>query len=298
MIDKNCPICEKKSHNIVYNSNLPKNIYNSNYSGRKTPDSYHYEMVRCNKCEVLYASAIYSESILETLYSISDFPYIEEVPGLKLTYKSCLNQAKEYIKDKINFLDIGCGNGFMLEVAYEIGWSNPVGVEPSSKAIEMAKPQVKKNIINKTFDANDFNKNFFDVIFCAMILEHVADINIFLKKIKSILKPGGIIIAVTHDEGHILARLLKNKHPIINDEHAYVFSSKSLNKIFKKHDYTIKKISKLKNIYTIKYWLGMVPIFKGLISIFSSILDKINILDSKVGIKAGNIYIIAQKPLK
>ena len=95
-----------------------------------------------------------------------------------------------------------------------------------------------------------------------MILEHVSDINKFLDQIKWILKPGGIILAITHNEKHFLSRILKNKHPIINDEHAYVFSPNSLKKIFQKHNYKIKEISNLKNIYTIKYWLKMIPGFK------------------------------------
>ena len=69
MIKKKCPICENNSTNIIYNRNLPKTIDESNYAGRKPPDYYHYEMVRCTKCKILYANSIYDEVTIEKLYN-------------------------------------------------------------------------------------------------------------------------------------------------------------------------------------------------------------------------------------
>ena len=49
--------------------------------------------------------------------------------------------------------------------------------------------------------------------------------------IYKILKPGGVLITICHNERHFLSKLLRNKHPIINDEHNYVFSPNTLKKI-------------------------------------------------------------------
>ena len=47
MIKKNCSICEKPTkYEVIYNQYLPKNIKYIDYSARKNPDNYHYEMVR------------------------------------------------------------------------------------------------------------------------------------------------------------------------------------------------------------------------------------------------------------
>ena len=83
--------------------------------------------------------------------------------------------------------------------------------------------------------------------------------NKFLNSIYKILKPEGIIICICHNERHFLSRILKDKHPIINDEHVCVFNKKSLEKILTKHNFKIKKIKNLKNIYSIQYWLKMAP---------------------------------------
>jgi len=298
MIKKTCPICEQNNFTMIYKSNLPNKIEAVNYAGRKKPDFYHYEMVRCLDCNVLYASSIYSDNFIEQLYKQSDFPYEDEIKGLKKTYETYLLKANNYIINKERMLDIGCGNGFMLNVGLNLGWENVVGIEPSSLAIDKVDAKLKNNIIEGIFNKNNFEENSIDLIFCAMVLEHLSDINNFLIDLKTILKPGGIVLAITHDEGHILSRILKNKHPIINDEHVCVYNRKTLEDIFLKHNFRIQETNSVKNIYSIKYWIGMLPIFPAIKNFISVILHRTKLLNINLGLKAGNIYIIAQKPYK
>ena len=296
MLKKNCPICEKNEDSkIIYSSNLPKDNNLIDFSGRKKPDGFHYQMNRCGKCDLLYAKEIYEENFSDELYKKSEFDYDEEIDGLKKTYSNCLIEACNGLENKNNFLEIGCGNGFMLEEALKIGFKNIIGVEPSIKAYEKSKSNIKDKIKQKPFDVNDFEDNYFDIIFIAMIVEHVVDINKFLKDIFQILKPGGKVVCICHNEKHFLSKILKNKHPIINDEHVVVFGKKSLDKIFAKHDFKNIKISELKNFYTLKYWLNMLPIKLALKSILKIIIDFLGFKKNIVGIKAGNIYLIAGK---
>ena len=186
----------------------------------------------------------------------------------------------------------------MLNIGLDLGWKNVIGIEPSSLAFEKVDSKIKKYIIQGLFNKKDFKDESIDLIFCAMILEHIPDINKFLSDIKLILKPGGIVLAITHDEGHFLSRILKNRHPIINDEHVCVYSRKTLNDIFYKHNFTIKDIDSVKNIYSIRYWLEMLPIIPFIKKILSFILKKFKFINFNLGFKAGNIYIMAQKPYK
>jgi len=295
MINKICPICNTNEYSkIVYKANLENNFNNIDYSGRKKPDGLHYEMVRCNQCTLLYASQIYDDNITEKLYTESEFGYKSELSGLKKTYGNCLSEAEKKIKNKENFIEIGCGNGFVLEIAKENGWKNIMGIEPSLKSIENANYKVKNKILNGIFDVNNYKNDYFDIVFVAMLIEHVPDINKFLSDIYKILKPGGILITICHNERHFLSKILKNKHPIINDEHNYVFSPNTLNKILKKNKFKNLKINSLKNYYPIEYWIRMIPFTKNLIKFFQKLLNY-KILKKNIGIKAGNIYLISIK---
>ena len=295
MIKKNCPICNTDTYSkIEYNKNLAPTSNEINFSGRKNPDGYHYEMVRCGNCSLLYASSVYEIELTDKLYSESSFVYNEELKGLKKTYENCLTYVENLIPRKENFLEIGCGNGFLLEVAVNKGWKNVTGVEPSIQAINKARKNIKEKIINSTFQSNNFKKNNYDLVFFAMVLEHVPDVNKFLSGIFQILKPNGIIVGICHDEEHFLSRLLKNKHPIINDEHNYVFCKTTLEKIFLKNQFKDITIHSLKNYYSFKYWLKMTPLPK-IINKPLNLLIKIFLKETNIGIKAGNIFLVGKK---
>lgn len=292
MIKKNCPICSTNKHSkLVYKANLENNLENINYAGRKKPDGLHYEMLRCNKCTLLYASQIYQDEVTKKLYEESNFSYKSEINGLKKTYGNCLFEAEKLIKYKENFLEIGCGNGFVLELAKANGWKKIMGVEPSLKSIENANPKIKKYILNEIFNVNNYETNYFDVIFVAMLIEHVPDINKFLESVYKILKPGGFLITICHNERHFLSKLLKNKHPIINDEHNYIFSPNTIKKIYKKNNFKNLQVKNLKNYYPIEYWIKMIP-YK--LNFLTKYLPNY-ILKTNLGFKAGNLYVIAKK---
>tara|TARA_A100001015_G_scaffold127154_1_gene140928 strand:- start:165 stop:1067 length:903 start_codon:yes stop_codon:yes gene_type:complete len=296
MQKKICPVCDTNQFSKkVYDKKLPVNINNANFAGRKNPDGYHYEMLRCDKCTLLYASEIYDEEYSNLLYNESSFDYSSELNGLTKSYSKALAEGIKLLNNsKENFLEIGCGNGFMLKEASKLGFRNVKGIEPSKEAITFADDEIKNFIVHGVFDESYKDKTKYDLVFIAMIIEHVVDSTKFLKDIYDILKPGGIIVCICHNERHFLSKILKAKHPIINDEHVAVFNKKALSLIFKKNNYTDINIKNLKNYYSLNYWIKMFPLppfFKKIVSkTFNFVFNNPNI-----GLKAGNLYLIAKK---
>lgn len=296
MQKKVCPICESdKNSKLVYDKKLPEDLENPNFAGRKDPDGYHYQMLRCENCTLLYASEIYDEEYSNQLYNESSFDYSSELEGLTKSYSETLKEGIKFLENsKENFLEIGCGNGFMLQEALRLGFKNVKGIEPSKDAISFADNEIKNFIKHGIFDENQIENEKYDLVFIAMIIEHVVDSNKFLESIYKVLKPGGIVICVCHNERHFLAKILKEKHPIINDEHVAVFNEKALNLIFKKNKFLDVKVRNLKNYYSLSYWLKMMPIP----IIIKNLLNKTIMLFFKkliLGFKAGNQYLIAKK---
>tara|TARA_B110001450_G_C17374871_1_gene381213 strand:- start:98 stop:652 length:555 start_codon:yes stop_codon:yes gene_type:complete len=182
----------------------------------------------------------------------------------------------------------------MLSEALKMGFKSVKGIEPSREAISFADETIKNKIYHGVFDTNQIKENLYDVVFIAMIIEHVVDANYFLNNIFKTLKPGGIIICICHNEKHFLSTILKSKHPIINDEHVAVFNKKALKLIFDKNKYEDIKIKNLKNYYSINYWIKMLPSP----TFIKNIIKKIFFLFFKnkiIGFKAGNLYLVAKK---
>ena len=296
MQTKNCPICNTRDNSLlVYKEKLPENLNDTNFAGRKTPDGYHYKMLRCLNCSLLYASEIYNEEYSNKLYDESTFDYSDELKGLTKSYSQCLVDGLKMLKnEKQNFLEIGCGNGFMLNEAIKFGFKNVKGIEPSKEAISFADKGVKKFIHHGIFNDDEASIELYDVVFIAMIIEHVVDANKFLNSIYKILKPGGIIICICHNERHLLSKVLKDKHPIINDEHVAVFNKKALKKIFEKNNFVEVQINNLKNFYSIKYWFKMLKISTFIERVFKNKVFRY-LMTLNVGFKAGNLYLIAKK---
>ena len=91
----------------------------------------------------------------------------------------------------INILDIGCGGGLLAEPMCRLG-ANVVGIDASKKNIKIAKFHAKKNKLKidyKTASPETLKtKKKFDVILNMEIVEHVQDINFFIKESSKLLK--------------------------------------------------------------------------------------------------------------
>ena len=90
----------------------------------------------------------------------------------------------------LDILDIGCGGGLLCEPLSRLG-ANVTGIDASKKNINVAKIHSKKNKLKI-----NLNKKF-DVILNMEIVEHVDDLNFFLKKSTQLLKKNGLMFVAT-----------------------------------------------------------------------------------------------------
>ena len=102
--------------------------------------------------------------------------------------------------NKIKILDIGCGGGLLSEPMRRLG-AEVVGIDASQKNINVAKIHAKKNNLDIKYYCNS-PENFeiktkFDVILNMEIIEHVEDVNHFLKSSSNLLKKNGIMFIAT-----------------------------------------------------------------------------------------------------
>jgi 2-polyprenyl-6-hydroxyphenyl methylase / 3-demethylubiquinone-9 3-methyltransferase len=110
-----------------------------------------------------------------------------------------LKNTEKALKN-INILDIGCGGGLLSEPMCRLG-ANVVGIDASKKNIEIAKFHAKKNKLKINYIASSPETlkltNKFDVILNMEIVEHVNDINFFIKQSSKFLKKNGTMYVAT-----------------------------------------------------------------------------------------------------
>ena len=102
--------------------------------------------------------------------------------------------------NKVKILDIGCGGGLLSEPMSRLG-ADVVGIDASDKNIKIAKLHAKKNNLDiKYICASPENlktDDKFDVILNMEIIEHVDNVDLFLKSCSHLLKKNGIMFVAT-----------------------------------------------------------------------------------------------------
>jgi len=100
----------------------------------------------------------------------------------------------------LKILDIGCGGGLLSEPMCRLG-ASVVGIDASKKNIEVAKFHAKKNKLKIDYlvaSPEKLKTNLkFDVILNMEIVEHVEDINFFIKESSKLLRKNGVMFIAT-----------------------------------------------------------------------------------------------------
>ena len=109
------------------------------------------------------------------------------------------DENTNYFQD-LKILDIGCGGGLISEPMARLG-ATVTGIDASNKNIKVAKLHSKKSnlkirYLNKSPEQlNEIEK--FDVILNLEIVEHVADVDLYISSCFKLLKKGGIMFTAT-----------------------------------------------------------------------------------------------------
>ena len=101
----------------------------------------------------------------------------------------------------IRLLDIGCGGGLIAEPMAQLG-AHISAIDASEKNIAVAKLHAQQSDLDinyqcTTAEALAKEGNQFDVVLALEIIEHVADVELFVESVMQLVKPGGIAIFST-----------------------------------------------------------------------------------------------------
>jgi len=103
--------------------------------------------------------------------------------------------------DGVRILDIGCGGGLLCEPMARLG-ATVVGVDPAERNIEVARLHAAESGLDIDYRATtaealaDAGERF-DVVLNMEVVEHVADIDLFISRTGEMVKPGGLMFVAT-----------------------------------------------------------------------------------------------------
>ena len=152
----------------------------------------------------------------------------------------------------IEILDIGCGGGLLSEPMSRMG-ANVTGIDASDKNIKIAKLHSKKNKLKINYLCSSPEKlkieKKFDVILNMEIVEHVEDIDFFLKSCSKLLKKNGLMFVATINKtlksyvfAIVGAEYVLRWLPIGTHEWEKFVKPEDLKKILMKYDLSLNKL--------------------------------------------------------
>ena len=125
--------------------------------------------------------------------------------GLALKNLSELKLLYQILAPSSDFLEIGCGSGYLIEELSRRGKGTYHGIEPIPSEAEKAVTRLKKSfpeqnnfrlIQNKKIEDADIAERSLDFIYSNHVFEHLENPLIMLNKAKKWLKPGGSLIII------------------------------------------------------------------------------------------------------
>lgn len=211
-------------------------------------------------------------------------------------YKEILHTLiSEQMKGKTGFsvLDIGCRWGTDLQKIASINTDAGItGIDISGDALTAARMSLKENrnvsLLKARGEDLPFRDNSFDLIISSEVIEHIKDVERFIRSVRRVLKNQGVVIITTPSRfnyvtlvGKVVPRKFKNmlrryvyylpQSETDVDPHEYEYTPEEMKNMFEKNGFKVDKI--LGGVLRVPVW----PLFdriKALVLIWQC-LDRI-----------------------
>lgn len=297
LVPTRCAICgTSDGASELYRANFSPDAFTAAvFSARRMPDRIHYRMVRCERCGLVRSDPVLSGADLARLYAGSHFDYGSEVPALKRTYGRYFAKARARSRDLRSVLEVGAGNGFFLEVVKDAGIEDVRGVEPSSDAIAAARSDIRPNLIADVLRPGLLPPRSFDLIYAFQVLDHVPDPLSFVQECHTLLRDDGLVLFLMHDVQSWSARLMRERSPIIDIEHTYLYSRRTLATLLERAGFRVEESGAVVNTLTLSHLLHLMPLPRALKRMAGTFLTATRLGRLPLLLPLGNLYAIARK---
>ncbi len=168
-------------------------------------------LVRCPACSLVYRRPFPAREELAALY---DEGYYRTGRGYEAqaredapTFAGHLARLARECPRKGRLLDVGCNRGLFLSLARKAGWE-AAGVEPSPVDARHAREAHVLDVFCGEVADAPWGPGTFDAAAMLDVIEHLADPEPALGRIRSLLVPGGALLLVTGNVESARAREL------------------------------------------------------------------------------------------
>lgn len=141
----------------------------------------------------------------------------------------CVDRARQRLGTRLRVLDGGCGDGYWLARLSALEGLELLGVDYNPVRVERARQAAPAARVHcgdlRRFQAQEP----FDVIWLSQVLEHVEDDMGLLRQMRRLLRPEGVLILGTPNEGSWLQqRALRRRGTSGQTDHVHFYTEKEV----------------------------------------------------------------------
>ena len=255
-----CPLCESSDVYVLYPNNRRSEAEAADFRCTNARLAIHPDIYRCRACTLAFNEpGDGSHDHLDEYARVEDPEYLEQERSRRATYERELDWLERLTPGR-ELLDIGCYTGFFLGFARERGWS-VAGVEPSRWGADHAQ-RAGFDVFNGPVEAYETGRRF-DVVTMWDVLEHLIDPLDVLRHVRRLLKPGGMLVFVTHNLDRMLPRLMRGRYPLFMEMHTVHLTDRSRDLLLRAADYELVDVHTHKRAFRLGYFLSRMERFAG-----------------------------------
>ena len=236
-----CPVCDCVTFEECYPANFDGDWQDAVpffLTGRTK--AVHGRIVRCRDCRFMFTSPRFSAEEYARIYAaVHAGGGGGSPPSARFTALARLVRPYEVGG---RFLDFGCGGGGFLDAmsgydatGFEVAADVPNGVERNGRI-------VTGDILADSLAVEGLTPASFDFIVAWDVLEHLAEPEPRMRKLRTLLKPGGRMYLTLPNSASLVARLSGKTWNMLLLEHLWYFDPATLTKFLIRCGFSVDSV--------------------------------------------------------
>ena len=222
-----------------------------------------FDVLRCRQCGTVFVQPTDQSAIPELARRASEEGkrYMHEVFVKRQAFwlqhwAERLKRVESLLRRRGHLLDVGCAMGYFQLAAERHDWTT-VGVELSPEQAAYAREVLGLDVYTGRFEDTDSEPASFDLVTLWNVIEHVPDPRRFLIRARTLLKPDGMLVLQTPNQGSLITTLARLCYylsrgryllPVYSVDHIFRFDKQTLRQLLKWSGFEVIKIEQYDNL--------------------------------------------------
>jgi 2-polyprenyl-3-methyl-5-hydroxy-6-metoxy-1,4-benzoquinol methylase len=202
----------------------------------------NYDFSRCRSCDFVYLDPMPDQTTLNALYVQENHEAEPVYDKASSRLRRAWLKLPRFLPFALNkdTLDLGCGGGFITHVLGHVARSS-TGIDISQNAIDYAARRFSKpRFLCRDFSDLLDSADRYDFIYSSEVIEHVSDINLYMRVLQLLTREGGHVYITTPDIGHPRVPVSINDWDVFTPPvHVQFFNRASAQRLFANYGFEI-----------------------------------------------------------